>query len=774
MKTHRFTILSGSEEYILRNAPVGWDGRKRALTRSESAHGIFRTFTSDLTFIKDGFQILFDIWEVEGVNATAQLKVEKFNNKLGYYVLESLAKFDFKTYAPVFGEHGKGIRICLLDNEFTETFEARKDIVIPYDRLETIDGELIEPYPDVIHSVDTPEDPLDFSWIDKDGYRKATIFGIDVADRGISYEGTNSTYYQTGEEDTQHVISLDTDYENPSFRDVTGRITSAGSWFDFPRLLSSMDAFYLPGANSNFVYSLDFTISFRKDTVLTPPEKSFGFHVAKVTFDIDAGTGTDIELLSTYTDTEFFDNKNIVFSGTTTLNSNQGICILMQFQAAGLPLTNGSKAVIELNSSMVLDYSEKYATSYANIIRPHELFERAIEAYTGIPNAFYSEFFGRTDLGYAATGEYANLGFTNGKLIRGFPTGYKIEADTETTTGSKVSQLSYSFKGLLDSFSSIWCLGYSIQLIDGMYKVVVEPRKEFYNQTVLSIAPQVQKQTFSKELNTELFYNSVKIGCNVESYKQLSGLEEYCGMNEYTDVLKPEFSPLEIINPYQVNPYMAEYARRKPFGSYSTTDTQWDNLNFLIELTEYETGKFQQRTTEDFETDGIKGIDLVTTPMNLNLTPARSLYRWGWWLNTGLWKYPTKYVKFSKSSFATGLGTKRTDESFWVYENADIQNGSLGAPLLTGFMVKFKATVTDAMWTLFETSPFGIFEILDETTGEYIWVSIKAVTNQPVKNEPTNWECFEVFPPDAGTIKLLSTADNKIITTNDGYAIEIM
>ena len=102
MKTNRFTIIAYENEYELQHAPEGWDSRNRSLTRSDSAHGVFRTFTSDLIFYKDGFDLLYNLWDQYGVNCLAELKTEKYNAKTGAYILESQLKFDFTTYSQTF------------------------------------------------------------------------------------------------------------------------------------------------------------------------------------------------------------------------------------------------------------------------------------------------------------------------------------------------------------------------------------------------------------------------------------------------------------------------------------------------------------------------------------------------------------------------------------------------------------------------------------------------------------------------------------------------
>ena len=63
----------------------------------------------------------------------------------------------------------------------------------------------------------------------------------------------------------------------------------------------------------------------------------------------------------------------------------------------------------------------EFPATKAKALKPHELFERLIHIITGEKNAFYSDYFGRKDLGYEKDGEGAYLSVLNGLMIRGFP-----------------------------------------------------------------------------------------------------------------------------------------------------------------------------------------------------------------------------------------------------------------------------------------------------------------------------------------------------------------
>jgi len=759
--THQFTIIYNSVSTVLEHAPVGWDKRNRAITRSMSAIGLFRKFTSDLTFIKDGFDLLDSIETTDGINADVWLKVERLNGKTGIYEQESYLKFDFTTFS-YSTEYGKGVKISLVASGFEQVLDARKAIEVPYDRLETVDGTAIDPYP----SIDS-----DFgggnTFHDTDGYRTIKVFGIDVADKGVPYIIDEQTY-STTDSPRNVVLGITTAYINPVVQEVAA-LEFGGAVYTIINSASTTDCFFYTNGYARVTYDINLLVNHRSTLSIQPNDWDLRIVLYKAVFDID-GNPIGASFVKVYEQTNYTGplfNYLFATDGTIDLEPNEGL-LLYAYHYAINALTNAqSNLTVLANSYISLDYSDKYNITYTKFILPHEAFSRVIEGITGVPDAFYSEIFGRTDLGYTSEGEYAYIGLTNGMLLRNFPQGNVIGPDAV-----KVAQLTFTFEKLFDFYNKNKCLGWTIETIDGIEKVVIKKREDFFNDTIIADIPPIEMKSFTKERATDLYFNSVKLGCEVEAYEKTSGLEEYCGTSEFSTCIKPVDNPLELITDYKTACYAVEFCRRYPLLEYSTTDTEWDGYNFVIDLIKDGDGNLMQLTTEGF-TLPIEGIPLITTPMNLNLTPARALLRWGFWLNVGLWKYPSYNLIYAKSSFVTDLGTLKTGETEILYENKNILNSRLGAPVLSGYKIGFNAPVTSAMWLLLEANPGGILRLTDRITEEVIFMAIDTITSEPVKNEPTNWSGFECFPPDIGAFKLLINHDGLIYVDDLNYLIEL-
>jgi hypothetical protein len=758
---NRFSIIYNSETTVLEHAPIGWDDRNRTLKRSESAIGLFRTFTADMVFVKDGFKLLNSIWESDGINADVQFKAEKMNTKTGIYQAEPLMKFDFTEFSFT-TENGKGIKIALISSGFEQTLTARKSIEVPYDRLETIDGGTITPFP----SIDS-----DFgdgnTFHDTDGYKTAKIFGIDVADKGIPYTFDQKTY-ASDDNNRNVIVGISTDYNSPLIQNVAEKAVDA-AYGSVPAFAVKDDCFFYTDGYAKVSYNINLKFNHRS-TLLLPDTWDLYIDLYKMAFDVN---GSPILARCEHVYTIHHESGplwNYEFNTNSIINllPREGLLISVYHYASGLFAQ--SSFTVNPNSIISLDYADKYNTTFSKYVLPHEAFTRVIESITGIADGLYAQIFGRTDLGYDEDGEFAYIGLTDGMLLRNFPAGYVI--DSESADTNKVAQLTFTFEKLFDFYNKNKCLGWSIDTIDGIYKVRIEKREYFFNDSIIAVVPPIEMRSFTKTINTDLFVNSAIFGCEVADYEETSGLEEYCGKSEFATCIKPVDNKLELITEYKTACYAVEYCRRYPIDEYSTRDTQYDDYVFITDLIKDIDGNLMQLTTEGFTT--IEGIPLITTPMNLNLTPVRSLLRWGFWLNSGLWKYPSSNLVYSKSSFVTDLRTIKNGESELVYENRNMLNSRLGMPVLSGFKIEFSAPLTNEIWDLVQLNTGGIFQLTDKITNQVIYMAIDSITNEPVKSNANNWSGYEVFPPDKATLKFLVNETGLILINDENYFNELM
>jgi len=787
--THRFTVIYNTVETVLNFSPVGWDARNRALPRSTKYYASFRKSTGDFEFVFDGYTLLKSIYETDGVNAEAYLRVEKYNAKTDVYFVEAFMKLDFTQPVETFGENGNGLKLALIDDKFTEMFFAREDVEIPYDRLTTLDDAAITPYADKITVFDgaTITFPIigdvtisGYSTTDKDGYRSARVYGMDVSDTNAPYTIDALTFSapDTGAQ-SGVVFKIDTDYVNPSFTDVLNRQMSALFYATKPLVesqnlsdIAKSDCFFSTNGGATVTVNLNLIVNVRSTNALAT---IFWCQllIGKLTYD-ETGTQTNVEILE-WEPSSNISSSSAIWNRTFTLNDtyyllpNQGLFIWGFQAASGISDMKSSYMEVNPNSTLLIDFAEKYQPTYCKVLRVPEIGNRIIESITGIPDAFYSEYFGRTDLGYAVNGAGAGVTVTNGKLIRGFPVGYKVEDSDDKNI---YSQLTFSFNQLFSELDKVLCLGMTIKMINGILKVVVEPRSEFFKVNVLFHIGTIEAKSFSREIKKELFFNEVKVGSETGEYLEIGSLKEFNIKAAFSSCLKTMKGVYEIVTSWRLDGFGIEYARRLVYSESNTTDSKYDDYNWLFDTVLDGDGNLIQRTDEGFI--DVVGIDLITTPINLDFTPKRSLLRHGWWINSGLSKYPDKYLKYNKSKITNPLSTQKTGEAELIIERDDVLNSNLGNPLLTGHVIKFNFSPTQEVWDIADADPTGLVSYINQNTGELNYCFIEDLSQDPVRNEPHNFVGLEAFPPTVATISYLIDESGNYIITNEGDKILIV
>lgn len=167
----------------------------------------------------------------------------------------------------------------------------------------------------------------------------------------------------------------------------------------------------------------------------------------------------------------------------------------------------------------------------------HDVFDRISYILSGKEDSFYSEFFGRTDHGYASNGCGSLNAITTGNELRGldeFPT--------------------LSLRECLEWASSRYGIGWGFENTGYGYRLRVEPMSFFYQDVeIIDLGGNINEEGSYKETIFEpLLYNRVDIG-----YKQYNN--QLLINNNFSDFLtKSEYSlPISSIE--------GEYSKLSPF-----------------------------------------------------------------------------------------------------------------------------------------------------------------------------------------------------------------
>lgn len=739
-KTWRFSLISSLGDSLLEINPLGWDDVGLTLSKTEPYDSVFRTYSAELEYVKNGYDIIKELEETEGVLFDCDLKVEKRDHITLQDTEIFRAKIDPTDYKES-TKNGKGISVPLVDDNFHEKLKSRENVDIPYDREIDIDGNTIT---------------------------AGTYETVSVKGREFGGSSVGAVYVDVEPGDTSNVYNL----QQASTNDDTGILN-----VEFPNveLLPNYqnvvkevngDGFLLRGSEVCFYYTGNTTATISieiKYTVATTGQQAF-FNLYKILYNQDntVNSWTVENKIEFYTDISGVINKQYnlpkytglhLYFGRPTLGS--GVALLV-------------KEPFEIN---VTDISSFEPTD-CKVVLPHEAFSQCAYAITGELDSFRSNYFGRIDLGYSEDGEGAYLSTTKGLLLRGFPSGYVANVDEDTTLEERVAQLSYKFRELFDSYKKVKNLALRVVVEDGKYIIEVEKKEDLYSDEVSMTFERSDVDDGSLEIvrNIDMYNSGVDVGYVTQPDDLFGGLEEYSSREKYTSIIsRNNDNVLDLVSKYNGSSVPIEKTRRKPYESTATEETTHDNTIFFIELIK-EGGILIQREEQGF--DEINGLANLETKINLGITPKQMMLAHGDSINVGLSKYPLSIVQYDSSDKTTDLSFKYTGSTTLITENGSEIAGSLLNPRFTGFKILFSSNLSLEQFIFLRNNTEKLVGVWSELTDSYIYGWIKELSTDVVDKE-TNIELIEANPPDLGLDRLLVTDEEKLIVTDEEKAIKV-
>ena len=118
-----------------------WADRNEVITRSHTFHGVIIEESLELQFIQEAFDFIKDLDDDYDVAAECTISIQSYDNIEGWeddftgYLNFNTIKYDTSDT--------KKITISAYSNNFANKILERLEIEVPYDRLETLDGETI-------------------------------------------------------------------------------------------------------------------------------------------------------------------------------------------------------------------------------------------------------------------------------------------------------------------------------------------------------------------------------------------------------------------------------------------------------------------------------------------------------------------------------------------------------------------------------------------------------------------------------------------------------
>lgn len=328
---------------------------------------------------------------------------------------------------------------------------------------------------------------------------------------------------------------------------------------------------------------------------------------------------------------------------------------------------NGSTFQVEST-----DYYKEGVATTGNVIRPHHLFTRLAQIYTGEQLPFYSTLFGTTEDGYTKDGKWAYLCACTGKMIRGFP--------WEST------QLNTSLRDAFTAYNCIEKLGAAITYVNGVKVFRIEKYDELFDtSSILDLGSDVTDVI--REIDQDSIFTEYNYGYGDLEYEEVNGLGATHGEFGASSPLKVKDKKYDIVCKWIADQYAIEFERRKQYEDNPTLDSKRDDKIFLVHM-HYLNGVLQAKKNEDFvEITGVPNPQLI---YNAHITPKRNLLRHGSFIRAGLTHKEDSTLNFTKGAYNQNLTTQLYTEDDPVVENANVLIGDLAK----GVVLAEKYTLT--------------------------------------------------------------------------------
>lgn len=708
--------------------PIGWQSDEKEYVRHEQYHGIISRFSNSLKFTDGGKDFIQLVDEMGGINADIQLKRKEKHPQTDVFTETYRGNLDLSTKET----EDNQLSIKFNSGGIEQQLKARESDQVEIDRTTTIDGKIIPEITPIIVALDGRriflKSKLETALNDNSLslYCDSNAGNTRNQTSGIPFAVINKSHEQI-----QDVLSGNTADENTG---TTGMMFFANS--DKKRTLNIKTNFTFKfNAHQDHIDWSDFKIS-----------------ITKFKNGVSYDTPTRIQLFTLATKQAISAANGLTYSvnydGIIEVEVGESLAI-EAYQKADFTISPNAKLAIDLSNitgTLFIEEDSFFEKSTTKAVLAHELIDRLVTIATGKENAFYSDFLGRTDLGYAIDGPGSLTGTAHGFWIRQFD---KLPIPTEVPKVENLFKpLTTSFKDAVSSLDSVWNVGIGIETIGNKERIRLEELSYFYNNNVTIRLP-YQVKKVKRSVATEYYYSSLEFGSEKGgNYEEAMGLDEFNTKSTFTTVINRLKGVYSKVSKFRSDSYGMEFARRKPKSLNDTEDTPYDNDNFLMDLKRGITSTLEQRKWNDDFENKPTGIFDPESATNLRFSPFNCLLRHSWWFGGGFKKYATDYVRYGSSTANSQLKTKLTGKNQYS-ENGNIINSELMRPKFFPEWVEFEHECT-----------FGVMQQIEGKTiilGKEIMNFYGLVEFINENNEKEKGFLFNLKPNDKGQWKLLKS-----------------
>ena len=400
----RYTLSNENQGSVIITEPIGWRSDEKELARHEQYHGVISRFSNSAKYVGDGKDFIQLIYDIEGINAEIKLKREEKHPETDVWTLTYSGYLDLSTLET----ENNQLSIKFNSGGIEQLLKSRESEQVEVDRITSIDGKSL-----------------------------AEIKPINVA-----FDGRRIFLKSKYEKDeSNNTVTLDVRSDGGNTRRKTGGFPLKLINKSHEAAQSTLaDAF---GDENGGVTGMMFFANSDRDRNLSLKFENIKFKPTVDDYDVDWAVISFC--LTTYKNGIDYNVKNREFLFSSSrfpneigdingklreFNFDRNIELLLGesialefFIEADLESGGGQHFRVnftEMDGKVYIDEDSFFEKSTSKAILAHELLEKLVAINTNKEKSFYSDFLGRTDLGYAVDGPGSLTGITHGFWVRQF------------------------------------------------------------------------------------------------------------------------------------------------------------------------------------------------------------------------------------------------------------------------------------------------------------------------------------------------------------------
>lgn len=656
----QYTLRTVNYGSMTTTEPIGWKDDEKEYSRHEKYDGIVPKFSNSLKFVGNGANFIQLVKDIGGINEQIELVRDERHPRTDVWTLTYSGFLDLSTWST----EDSRVSVKFSSGGLEQLLKSRESEKVEIDRLTTIDGKSLIPINPISVELEGRRIFLMTKYEVKPAENKATL--------------SNQTNGKTRGCTTPIPLQLVNQSHENSQSPINGTLVGDNGWDRTNNGENGLMFFAVSDKDRilDIKFTLQFTLYFQDFDDIN--HFRFWVRLGKYKDGIEYRLKENKMLFSS-------DSRNALHGKTFSVNFDEKVTVLTGESLSlvfdqNMDGRNGHSAHLNttlesITCPMSINEDSFYNKSQTKAILAHELGERLVTIATNKEKAFYSEFLGRTDLGYIKDGVASLTGVTHGFWARGFDK-LPIPTNGPPKIDNLFKPLTTSFKDFVDSYFATFNVGIGIEKIGRTERIRLEEKSFFYNRNVTIRLPNQVKKV-KRDTAAEKYYSSLEFGYEQGGdYDEAMGLDEFNAKSTFTTVINRVKNTYTALSKYRADGYGLEFARRKQKAIDDTIDTAYDNDIFLMDLKRGNGSVFTQRKwQDDFEKEPT-GVFSPETATNLRFSPFNCLLRHAWWFSAGFKVYLSDFVRYSSSTANSLLKTKLKGKNEYA-ENGNIINSEL-------------------------------------------------------------------------------------------------